>query len=276
VELGRADGGGLREDVFHFNVKSGDPANSGVRTEQIASPKFSAVFGPWGGTEFYANAGLGFHSNDGRSATLTRDPGTGEAVDPSTPLVRARGAEIGVRTVKIPHVQTTLAVWGLGLESELIFAGDSGTTEASRPSRRLGFEWATYASPRRWLSLDADVAVSHAKFMDADSVGNQIPGSAESVVSLGASVNEAKRAFGSVRLRYFGPRPLIEDNSVRSNGTSLVNGQGSRSTASMTFTRTRRFHARRAWPCESASSGLAVLESSPDESKPPSGGPLTR
>jgi TonB dependent receptor/Carboxypeptidase regulatory-like domain/TonB-dependent Receptor Plug Domain len=216
---------GVREDLFHFNVKSDDPANSGTRTEQIASPKFSAVFGPWGGTEFYANAGLGFHSNDGRSATLTRDPNTGDAVDPSTPLVRARGAEIGMRTVRIPHVQTTVSVWGLGLDSELVFAGDAGTTEASRPSRRLGVEWATYASPHRGLSLDADVAVSRSKFTDQDPVGDQIPGSVESVVSLGVSVSEARHVFGSLRLRYFGPRPLIEDNSVRSESTSLVNGQ---------------------------------------------------
>ena len=33
------------------------------------------------------------------------------------------------------------------------------------------------------------------------------------------------RLFGSVRLRYFGPRPLIEDDSVRSEATRLVNAQ---------------------------------------------------
>ena len=31
--------------------------------------------------------------------------------------------------------------------------------------------------------------------------------------------------FGSLRWRYFGPRPLIEDNSVRSQSTSLVNAR---------------------------------------------------
>jgi outer membrane receptor protein involved in Fe transport len=30
---------------------------------------------------------------------------------------------------------------------------------------------------------------------------------------------------GGVRLRYFGPRPLVEDDSVRSKATSLVNAQ---------------------------------------------------
>jgi hypothetical protein len=30
--------------------------------------------------------------------------------------------------------------------------------------------------------------------------------------------------FGSLRLRHFGPRPLIEDNSVQSKPTTIVNG----------------------------------------------------
>jgi hypothetical protein len=67
---------------------------------------------------------------------------THEAADPVTPLVRATGAEIGVRTVAIPHLQTTATVWRLDLASELVFAGDAGTTQAGRPSRRVGLEWA--------------------------------------------------------------------------------------------------------------------------------------
>jgi outer membrane receptor protein involved in Fe transport len=35
-----------------------------------------------------------------------------------------------------------------------------------------------------------------------------------------------RHAFGSVRLRYFGPRALIEDNTVASKATSLVNLEG--------------------------------------------------
>ena len=183
----------------------------------MASPKLSVVIGPWSGTELYVNAGSGFHSNDARSV-LGND---------STPLVRATGAEIGVRTVRIPHVQSTLALWQLDLDSELVFVGDAATTEASRPSRRVGVEWATYASPRPWLSLDGDVAVSRATFTDADPVGDRIPGSVQSVLSLGASIHDVRRISGSMRLRFFGPRPLTEDGSVRSHATSLLNAQAS-------------------------------------------------
>ena len=38
----------------------------------LVSPKLGAAFGPWAGTELYANAGMGFHSNDARGAVITR------------------------------------------------------------------------------------------------------------------------------------------------------------------------------------------------------------
>ena len=207
---------GLRADGYRFTAGTkGDAARTDVST--IASPKLSMIVGPWNGTEVYVNAGYGFHSNDARSML-------GES---GTPLVRARGAELGVRTVRIPHVQSTVSLWHLGLDSELVFVGDAGTTEASRPSRRVGIEWATYASPRSWLSFDADVAISRARFTDADAAGDSIPGSVESVIALGASLHDVKRVSGSIRLRFFGPRPLIEDDSVRSEATSLLSAQAS-------------------------------------------------
>jgi hypothetical protein len=85
------------------------------------SPKVGAIVGPWGGTELYVNAGTGFHSNDARGAAISVDPTSGEPVDRVTPLVRAKGAEIGVRTVRIPGLQSTVALWYLGIDSEQLF-----------------------------------------------------------------------------------------------------------------------------------------------------------
>ena len=102
-------------------------------------PEGGLVLGPWRSTELYVNAGTGFHSNDARGTTITVDPVSGEPADRVTPLVRARGAEVGVRTVAIRALQPPSG-WTLGLDSELVFVGDAGTTEASRPSRRTGVE----------------------------------------------------------------------------------------------------------------------------------------
>ena len=216
---------GLRGDLYRFDVNSLDPVNSGTDVAGLVSPKAGVVVGPFRGTEFYANAGYGYHSNDARGATITRDPNSGEPVDRVTPLARARGAEVGVRTVAIPHLQSTFTLWTLGLDSELLFVGDAGTTEASRPSRRTGVEWTNYYRPMRWLTFDADLSWSRARFTDDAPEGARIPGAVETVASLGVTVEPTHRLFGSVRLRYFGPRPLIEDDSVRSEATRLVNAQ---------------------------------------------------
>jgi len=42
------------------------------------------------------------------------------------------------------------------------------------------------------------------------------------VASFGVSVTDLGRWSGAFQLRYFGPRPLIEDNSVRSQSTTLA------------------------------------------------------
>nr|MDQ3625048.1 TonB-dependent receptor [Verrucomicrobiota bacterium] len=126
----------------------------------IASPKLSLVFGPWAQTELYLNGGFGFHSNDARGVIT----GEGVPVQPADPLVRTKGAEIGIRTTALPGLQSSLSFWYLDIDSELLFVGDAGTTEASRPSRRFGIEWANYYNPTPWLTIDADFAWSQARF----------------------------------------------------------------------------------------------------------------
>ncbi|MGH9346202.1 MAG: TonB-dependent receptor [Vicinamibacterales bacterium] len=214
---------GVRADGYRFRVDAGRPENGGREAAGLVSPKFGAVLGPWRKTEWYVNAGYGFHSNDARGATIVVDPRTGEAADRVTPLVRARGAEIGLRSVLLPRVQTTVALWRLGLDSELLFVGDAGTTEPGRPSHRHGVEWSTYTSLRPWLALDADLAWSRARFRDDDPAGREISGAVARVASVGVSIDRDRRLFGTLRWRHLGPRPLVEDGSVRSRATSLVN-----------------------------------------------------
>ena len=216
---------GLRGDGYHFNVDSSNPLNSGQTNDGLVSPKFTAVLGPWKDTEFYANGGYGYHSNDARGTTITVDPSTSEPAERLTALVRAKGAEFGVRTVRIHGLQSTAALWYLGFESELLFIGDAGMTEASRPSPPLGLEWTNYARLNPWMTAEVDVSFSRAKFTDEDPAGNFIPGALDRVVSGGVTVEPERRMFGSVRLRHFGPRRLIEDGSVTSQSTTIWNAE---------------------------------------------------
>jgi len=122
-------------------------------------------------------------------------------------------------------VTTSLSLWELRQDSELLFVGDAGTTEASRPSKRTGVEWLVQWLPAPGIAVDLTAAATRARFTNPDPAGDRIPGAPESVVSAGFTFENLDQWFGSVRWRYVGPRPLIEDNSVRSKATSLVNAR---------------------------------------------------
>jgi outer membrane receptor protein involved in Fe transport len=214
---------GLRADVYDFSVDSNLPANSGRADDRMVTPKLALIFGPWKKTEFYLNYGHGFHSNDARGTTISVDPVSGTPVDRVKPLVRTRGYEIGARSDFGQNFHSTVAFWQLDVASELLFVGDAGTTEASRPSRRYGVEWTNFYAPTDWLAFDADLAWSHSRFRDSAPEGNFIPGAVTATANLGVTVDHLGPWFGALRLRYFGPRPLIEDNSVRSGASALSN-----------------------------------------------------
>lgn len=212
---------GARVDAYRFDVKSSIAGNSGKASDHIVSPKLSLIVGPWSKTEFFVNAGSGFHSNDARGTTQTRLP-DGGASTPVTALVKTRGMELGARSEIVPGLQSSLALWRLNIDSELLFVGDAGETEASRASRRSGIEWNNHYIAAPWLLFDLDLAASRARYSQHDPAGDYIPGSLDKVLSFGATVLDLGHWHGAFNLRYFGPRPLTEDNSVRSPSTALA------------------------------------------------------
>ncbi|MDP9044921.1 MAG: TonB-dependent receptor [Pseudomonadota bacterium] len=217
---------GVRWDNFHVDVTSSVAQNSGEKTAALASPKLGLIFGPWAKTEFFVDDGAGFHSNDARGVTETVTPKERLPAAASPALVRSKGAEVGMRTEIVPGLQSSLALWQLRLGSELVFSGDAGDTQPSGASKRFGIELNNHYLVNSWLLLDLDVAASHARFDEVQgsvpNLGRHIPGSVDKVVSLGATVNAYGPWFGHFQLRYFGPRPLIEDNSERSKATTLA------------------------------------------------------
>ena len=238
---------GWRGDYYQAHVYSiFDGSNSGAVSAGIGSPKFTAVFGPFNKTEFFVGTGYGMHSNDARGATITEEP-----TDPSTKvsasplLVRTKGVETGVRTKIVPGLESSLSVFALDQDSEIIFNGDAGDTSASRLSQRYGVEWTNRYRPLSWIDLDADLALTHARFLGFDSEqaaiyaslagfpqaqignapGNYIPNAPAMVASAGISLGEKTGLFGTLRWRYLGTSPLTEDNAFRSPPTSIFNGR---------------------------------------------------
>lgn len=215
---------GVRADRFEFDVDASLVANAGRASDSILSPKFALVLGPWSKTELFVNVGKGFHSNDARGTTITVDPtDAATPVDRVDPIVDALGFDVGVRTAVLRNTQMSLSLWRLVLDSELLFIGDAGTTEPSRASVRQGVEASVIWNPVHWLILDADLAWSHARFSEFAAAGDRVPGAVESVASIGLAIDHPSGWFGGARFRHFGAAPLIEDDSVRSSPTTLVN-----------------------------------------------------
>ena len=183
------------------------------------------VLGPWHETEYFLNAGRGFHSNDARGTTIRVDPTDGVTpVDRVDPLVAATGAEIGLRSAAVPGLQLYGALWGLDLDSELLFVGDGGITEPSRESRRYGVELGAFWTPLDWLILDVDYAWSHARFQrHTTRPATASPARSRTSPRSASRSNRNDGWFGGARVRYLGEAPLIEDDSVRSDPTLLVN-----------------------------------------------------
>lgn len=201
---------GLRWDQLNAEVKGHhETSHAGTATASRTSPKLSLIFGPWQRTEFFFNTGKGFHSNDARGMT-----------DPTAPvpgLVATRGREVGVKSQAIADVQTTLALWQLEVDSELVYVGDAGNTEAGRPSRRTGVEWSNHWSPHRHWLLDANLAWSRPRYTDDAAAGPYIVNAVTRVAHLNVTLRDIGPWSASVGVRYIGAAPLAEDNRVQSD-----------------------------------------------------------
>jgi hypothetical protein len=139
-------------------------------------------------------------------------------------LNRSVGEEVGYRYSR-PRFTSTVSLWELYQANELVFDGDHGTTSLGGPTQRKGIELANYFTPRTWLTLDADLATSTARFLDDPThQGTGVPESLNGVVALGATVDKPSYA-ASLRMRYFGPRTLDTQGTALSPPSTLWNAE---------------------------------------------------
>jgi outer membrane receptor protein involved in Fe transport len=221
-------------------------ANSGKDEMTIGSPKFRMVIGPFFNTELFVGAGMGYHSNDARSTVVSEVPG-----DPSTPegaspfLVRSRGAEVGLRTKIVPGLDSSISLFYLHQASELFFDGDADETMPGLPSQRIGIEFTNDYRPASWIHVDADLALTRARFLGFDEAqeqlyqslagfpqaqignapGNYVYNAPWMVASAGITLGEKIGWSGDLRWRFVSSRPLTEDGAFQSPPLSIFNGQ---------------------------------------------------
>jgi hypothetical protein len=199
--------GGVRADYFTFDVRNlcdtcpQQPA--GRKDSGQVSPKGNLILGPWFHTEFFVNYGTGFHSNDARS-TVAGD---------SSPLARAQGVEVGLRSKPWGPDQMELMAtfWGLDLNSELVFVGDAGTTEARGATRRYGVEAGARGQIYGPLHFNGSVTWTHAEFKDT---GLAIPLAPELTAYAALLLRWPEGLSSQLQMTYLGVRPLTEDRTV--------------------------------------------------------------
>jgi outer membrane receptor protein involved in Fe transport len=198
--------GGLRAETFTFNVQNRCPdcaeQPAGRTSSSIVLPKANLILGPWFRTEFFANYGEGYHSNDARSAVTAA----------SSPLARARTYELGARSKPWgPEGMELIAtLWAIDLRSELVFVGDEGTTEIRGPTRRRGVEVAARGQIWGPIYINGSLTWSKSEFVNGDAIPL-----APELTAYGAVLVQWPEGLRSqIQATYLGVRPLIEDRSA--------------------------------------------------------------
>lgn len=199
---------GLRGDFFNFQATAAEL--DGSVQAGLLSPKVNVVLTPFVGTDIFLRFGQGFHSNDARGAVRT--------VDPVEPLTRATGGEVGLRSRLFDRLDLGVSGFWMDLDSEIVFVGDEGTTEASGATRRLGLEVDVRLKLTDWLFADADLTVTEARFVDAPAGEDQIPLAPRLTFSAGLSGIHPSGLFGRVSFFYIDDRPANEDGFITALG----------------------------------------------------------
>ncbi len=125
---------------------------------------------------------------------------------------------MGLRGVIGDTLNTSIALWRLYFDSELLFVGDASNAEAGRPSQRysIAANLCLYYRFNEHRSLDLQYAGPEARFRDQAEEGQYIPSAVDAVLQAGLSADFGGRWFGSVRLSYAGGHSLDGSGEIRS------------------------------------------------------------
>lgn len=220
---------GLREEYYSGQDRSLVTGFNGSGQSDLAPTQGSLIFGPWQQTKLYLSAGRGFDSNDLRGV-LGTVPTLGVAnSNQGTPLMtKITGEEIGIRSDSIPRTTITAAVFREDFDSFLTYDADNRVDDAGPPARLQGIELSAQVRPFKWLELKGDINFTHSRYNTGNPAaygidGLYIPNAPSFIGSFGALIDNYGPWFGGVELRWLGGYPLVEDNSLRSDGYKEVN-----------------------------------------------------
>jgi hypothetical protein len=191
--------------------------SSGYKGATQFLPKFQGILSPIPQLDIFASMGRGFHSNDARGVVRGKDP--------ATLLTPATGYEVGVKVTPIPNLTVSASGFLIDLDSELVWAGDAGTTESSGATRRYGAELDARFRISNWLFADVDGTFTHARYRANAGNGDAVALAPTRTFSAGLGVRPTIGDFtpsGSFRVKSIGARPATEDASLIAEGFTVV------------------------------------------------------
>ncbi|MBE7697593.1 TonB-dependent receptor [Tenacibaculum finnmarkense] len=197
---------GIRADYFDFNVTEIVPVPQQGKTNSIRiSPKFSLFYDATENLQLYAKASSGFHSNYANAAVKNKE---------INPLPKAIGYDIGTEFKIGKNFVGNIATFYLQSDAEFVFSPDGFEFENKGKSERIGSEASFRYQPLSYLWFDTDLNYSFGTLLDAPKDENKIPSAPRFTSTGGATFRLKNGISSSLRYRFLGERPLIEDESV--------------------------------------------------------------
>jgi outer membrane receptor protein involved in Fe transport len=206
--------------IDHIDVDVDDRlggADSGVQGSTLLSPKWMAIVSPTAWLDLFADYGRGFHSNDARGAVKPSDPA--RLITPAT------GYEVGSEIRPLRGLALSAAGFLLDLDSELVWSGDRGTTEAAGATRRYGLELGGRYRIGNWLFADLDATLTHASYRANTGNGQAVALAPRRTLTAGIGVRPAIgdfAPFGALRVKSIADRPATEDEAFVAQGFTIV------------------------------------------------------
>ena len=192
-------------------------ATSGLANAFQVLPKLMWIVSPVDGWDLFASFGRGYHSNDARGAV--------RQVDPARLMTPATGYEVGTRVTPLKGLSLSAAAFLLDLDSELVWLGDEGTTEASTKTRRYGVELSARYRISNWLYADLDGTLAHASYVANAGNGDAVALAPTRTFTAGVGARPTFghwTPFGSLRVKALGDRPANQDGSLTAEGFVIV------------------------------------------------------
>ncbi len=204
---------GLRYDYFLFSYKSSiDDTTSANRAQGILSPKTTLYYKLTNAVQLYLSGGYGFHSNDARVSVYKTSQSS---------LPRAKSVDLGTNLKIGNKLFVNMALWYMYLESEYVYVGDDGLLEPGGSSKRMGIDMSFRYQILKWLFADMDINFAKPRYVDMPEGENYVP-LAPPVTSTGGLSVKLTNWSASVRYRYLGKRPAVEDNTIIASGYFIM------------------------------------------------------